>query len=191
MPVISTEKAISEMNCTEIFEQIGRRQVLALMFHDHMRDLYDFLNLQGFKCWHHHQYISESEEFLKTKHYFMSTHNKLLDIGDTGQPESVIPDNWYGYTRLDVTPQLMKQYTESSFTSYKNWEEETKKMYQECYTALISRGNVADAEKVKCLIKDVNCELKMLYKIMLKLKASGYDTIYILDMQHWIHKKYK
>ena len=191
MPIVNDNKVISDMTCTEIFEHIGRRQVLALMFHDHMRDLYDFLNLHGFKCWHHHQYMSESEEFLKTKHYFMSTHNKLLNIGDTGQPESVIPESWYNYTRLDVTPQLLKQHVETSFNSYKNWEEETQALYQECSKALLDMGNIADAEKVNCLIKDVTCELKMLYKIMLKLRTTGYDVIYILDMQHWMHKKYK
>lgn len=189
--MIMNQKSTENMTCTEIFQEICKRQILALMFHDHMRDLYDFMNLPGFKCWHYHQYMSESEEFLATKHYFMSTHNKLLYVGDTGQPESVIPESWYKYTRLDVNAQTLKQYVEASFDSYKTWEEDTKHLYEECAKALMDMGNVADAEMVNRLIKDVTCELKMIYKIMLKLRTAGYDPIYILDIQHWLHKKYK
>lgn len=191
MPIVNNTKPISEMTCTEIFQEIGKHQILALMFHDHMKDLYDFLNLQGFKCWHKHQYTTESEAFIKTKHQFMCTHNKMLDIGDPGQPENVIPENWYNYTRLDVTPQLIKQYAESSFNTYKAWEEKTKALYEDYAKALMDMGNVADAQWVNCLVDDVTCELKMIYKVMLKLKATNYDIIYMLDMQHWLHKKYK
>lgn len=191
MPIVSQNKLISDMTCTEIFEEIGRHQVLALMFHDHMRDLYDFLNLSGFKCWHKHQYTAESEEFINTKHYFMSTHNKLLKIDDPGQPIEVIPENWYNYTRLEVTPQLLRQHVEASFNAYRSWEENTKRLYEECSKALFDMGYTADSEKVNELVKDVISELDMLYKVLLKLKASGYDVVYILEMQSWLHKKYK
>lgn len=49
----NTVKPVSEMTCTEIFQEVGKRQVKALMFHDKMKDLYDFLGLAGFKRWHH------------------------------------------------------------------------------------------------------------------------------------------
>lgn len=185
------QKSTKNLTCTEVFQEIGKRQVLALMFHDHMCDLYSFLNLSGFSCWHKHQYKSESEEFLNTKQYFMSAHNKLLDIGDPGQPEYIIPMSWYDYNRLDLTPQIVRQYTEVSFDEYKNWEEKTKSLYEKYSKVLMEMGNIADAQWINCLVDDVTCELKMIYKVMLKLKATNYDTIYMLDMQHWIHKKYK
>jgi hypothetical protein len=179
------------MTCTDIFKEIAKRQITALMFHDQMRDLYDFLGLSGFKRWHQHHYIAESKEFHKLKHYFMSTHNKLLDAEGTKEPISVIPDDWYNYTRMDVTPQLRKQHVEASFEAYKTWEEETKKCYEEYSKALYDMGNVADALKVDCLVKDVTCELKHLYKWMLKLKAVNYDMNFILEIQPCFHKKYK
>lgn len=185
------QKPIEDMSYTEIFQEISKRQVLALMFHDSMYDLYDFLNLPGFKCWHKHQYLSESKEYLNTKHYFMSTHNKLLDTNDLDQFKSVIPTNWYGYTRFDLNSQSIKQYVESSFNEYRKWEEDTKKLYEELSQALFDLGYISDSEKANGLIQDVTEELKMIYKIMLKLKAANYDVIYILDMQHWFHKKYK
>lgn len=161
------------------------------MFHDRMHDLYGFLNLPGFKSWHKHQYLSESEEFLNMKHYFMSTHNKLLNTDDPGQPEMVIPDTWYKYTRLDISPQIIKQYTELSFEEYKTWEEDTKKLYEECSKSLHNMGQIGDAQEVNRLIQDVTEELNDLYEIMIELKSTNYDVIHIFDIQHKLQKKYK
>lgn len=191
MPIINSNKAISDMTCTEIFQEIGNHQVLAMMFHDQMVDLYNFLNLPGFKRWHKHQYMTESEEFINTKDYFMSAHNQLLRIDDPGQPEPVIPDGWYGYTRMDLNTQLIRQQVEVSFKSYKSWEEYTKRLYEQCSKALFDMSYIADAEKVNQLINDVSCELKEVYEVMLKLNASNYDIVYILDIQDKLHKKYK
>ena len=49
---MAINKQISEMTCEEIFQTINDRQIQALMFHDEMSDLYDFLGLYGFKRWH-------------------------------------------------------------------------------------------------------------------------------------------
>ena len=121
------------MTCHEIYTAINNRQIEALMFHDLMSDFYDFLGLQGFKCWHKYQYKTEAMEHKKTKHFYMSMHNKLL----SESPQSdfnIIPDSWFGYTRMDVTPQVRKQALETSMDKYRNWEEETCSMYEECHT---------------------------------------------------------
>lgn len=191
MPISNNSiRTISDMNYVEIFEEIAKRQILALMFHDHMRDLYDFLNLSGFERWHNHQYISESEEFINTKRYFMSAHNELLKLDDPGEPEFIIPENWYNYTRKDVNPQVLKQYAEISFDAYKSWEEHTKSLYESCSKSLIDMGNISDSLWVEQLIKDVSSELDMLYSVMLRLRASNYDVVYMLDIQQELHKKY-
>lgn len=184
-------KISQTMSCTEIFQSIGKRQIQALMFHDQMYDLYDFLNLPGFKQWHRHQYMAESKEFLNTKKYFMSTHNKLLNLTSAEQPDSVIPASWYSYTRFDVTSQLVRQHTETSFNDYRCWEEDTKLMYQELSKMLLDTGHVADANMVDSLIADVTSELEALYDTLLRLKATNYDSVYILDIQDSIYKKYK
>lgn len=119
-----------------------------------------------------------------------ATHNKLLNCNSEA-PASVVPEDWYNYTRMDVTAQLRKQYVESSFEAYKTWEEETKHCYEDYSKALCEMGNMADAAKVDCLIKDVTCELKTIYKYLIKLRAVGYDMNYILEIQSCIHKKYK
>lgn len=39
-------------NCKDVFSVINTRQITALMFHDEMADLFDFLGLRGFKRMH-------------------------------------------------------------------------------------------------------------------------------------------
>ena len=77
-------------DCREIFQRITNRQIEALMFHDKMSDMYNFLGLSGFKRMHECQYFSESAEFKKTKKYFMTNHNMLLEEADV-QAKQYIP----------------------------------------------------------------------------------------------------
>ncbi len=184
------QRSSEGLTCTEIFQEICKRQVIALMFHDSMCDLYGFLGFSGFKQWHKHQYMEESKEFLDTKQYFMSTHNKLLKV-NAEPPESIIPERWYSYNRFDATPQAIKQHLEVSFDNYRQWEEGTKHLYEDCSKDLFDMGYIADAEKVSQLIQDVSKELDDIYNTILRLKAAGYDLVYALDIQHEFHKKYK
>lgn len=181
---------MKNMSVTEIFQEISKRQILALMFHDSMYDLYSFLNLPGFKQWHKYQYIEESKEFLETKQYFVDVHNRLLDLDSPGQPKLVVPDSWYDGTRFDVTSQIMKQYIESSFNNYRIWEEESCSIYEACAKELLDMGNVSDYAWVSKLIEDVKTELKEIYKYMLKLRATNYDMPYIMEIQGKLSKQY-
>ena len=80
---MATSKNIkeSDINCKAIFEKVINRQISALMFHDEMADMYDFLGLSGFKRLHEYQYFCESAEYKAIKRYFLNHHNiqELID----------------------------------------------------------------------------------------------------------------
>lgn len=177
-------------DCREIFQRITNRQIEALMFHDKMSDMYNFLGLSGFKRMHECQYFSESAEFKKTKKYFMTNHNMLLEETDV-QAKQYIPQDWFNYDKFDVSAQIKRQYTEKTFEEYRNWERETKWIYETAYQELMQLGVVSDAEFVSCLICDVSHELECLEKIYIKLKAIDFNMMYISEMQYDIHEKYK
>jgi len=187
----AARKTIREMTDEEIFSEISKRQISALMFHDQMADMCEFLNLTGFRCWHEKQYIEESKEMQKTKRYFMSTHNKLIFIDDVEQPQELIPDSWYSYTRLDVDAQILRQHTESGLMAYKIWEETSKRLYEQCAKALLEMGNVCDYAYVEKLIEDVNVELDQIYQRIAKFKSVDYDMTYIMEMQDKLSRKCK
>lgn len=176
--------------CKEAYEEINSRQVTALMFHDQMADFFDFLGLAGFKRMHEYQYVAESAEHRATKRYFLNHHNRLLSEEHIEDPE-VIPDSWYKYTRFDVSTQVRKQAVETAFDKYKEWETQTKECYEKHAKALMEAGYVADFMRVEELICDVDKELKHLERLTITLKSVAYDEVYIAELQHSMHEKYK
>ena len=189
---MATSKNIKEtdINCKSIFEKIITRQISALMFHDEMADLYDFLGLAGFKRLHEYQYFCESAEYKALKRYFLNHHNMLLSIDEPVKKE-YIPNDWKNYSRFDVNSQLRRQYVEKTMIEYWEWEKETKCCLEGWAKELLDMGMVADFEIVGKLVSDVDKELKCLERLVLKLKAVDFDPVYITESQHDIHEKYK
>lgn len=179
-----------QTSCKEIFEKIVSRQVTALMFHDNMADLYDFLGLVGFKRMHEYQYLSESIEMRGIKRYFINHHNMLLEEPHITQ-ENVIPTDWIGHTRNDVNVQTRRQYVEKSVEDYCEWEKDTKCCLEECAKNLLDMGAIADFNKVQELIKDVDKELKKAERLYIKLCSVDFDPVYTMEIQPEIHEKYK
>lgn len=182
-------KQIKDMTCKEIFQFINTRQISALMFHDQMADIYDFLGLMGFKRLHEYQYFAESAEHRGLKRYFINHHNKLLNTGNINAVE-IVPEGWEKYDRFDVTPQVRKQYISKSFEMYESWESDTKEIYEYCAKALFDMCHIADFAKVKELICDVDMELKTLDRMLIKLKSVDFNDVYIATIQDELHECY-
>ena len=189
---MATSKNIkeSDINCKAIFEKVINRQISALMFHDEMADMYDFLGLAGFKRLHEYQYFCESTEYKAVKRYFLNHHNMLLSIDEPVKKE-YIPNDWKNYSRFDVNSQLRRQYAEKTMLEYWEWEKGTKCCLECCAKELLDMGMVADFEIVGKLVSDVDKELKCLERLVLKLKAVDFDPVYIVEAQPEIHEKYK
>lgn len=181
---------MNERSDIDIYSMLNTHMITALMLHDQMADLYDFLNLHGFKRLHEYQHIAESIERRKLKRYVLNHHNMLLMDENVENPK-IIPMEWYDYNRFDVTPQVREQSIRKSFQRYREWESNTKEMYASACRAFFEKGRAADAEYVICLLKDVDTELKCLERLELELECCGYDITYILTIQSELHKKYK
>lgn len=182
--------AYEPKDCTEVYKIVNARQITALMFHDDMADLFDFLGLRGFKRIHEYQYLAESAEHRALKRYYINHHGKLLPESNLA-PVSVIPSDWVQYNRMDVTPAVRKQYTQRAMEQYLEWEAETKALYCKMAAYLMDWQKVADFDKINCLIKDVDTELKYLERLCLELKSVDYDPAYISMLQDKYHEKYK
>lgn len=186
---VGIKSDVSTMSCHDIFREINDRMIVAIMFHDQMADMYDFLGLNGFKRMHEFQFLSESVERRGLKRYYINHHNKLLIGGNVSDPD-VIPDEWVKYKRQEVSPQVRKQAVEKSFEMYREWEHETKECYEKYAKALTDMGHMADAGKVGSLVCDVDMELKCIDRLMLCLKSVSYNEVYIATVQEEIHEKY-
>lgn len=174
----------------EIFSEIKRRQIAALMFHGQMADYFDFLSLHGYKRLHEYQYFAESAEFRHISRYYINHHGKLLPEGFQGEIR-VIPDAWLTANRINVGKGTKQKAVEEGFNEYREWERGTKSTYERYSLRLRELGHEADAIFVDGLVEDVDHELKCLDRIILDLNSSGYDMVYIVESQKAIHDKYK
>ena len=180
----------SPKDVKEVFTDINSRQITALMFHDEMADLFDFLGLRGFKRMHEYQYLSESGEHRALKRYYINHHGSLIPTEDI-DPIEIIPYDWYQYTRTDVPVGLRKQTVQKAMEQYKSWETGTKALYESCASHLLKWGCIADFNKVSNLICDVDTELKYLERLCLELRSVDYSPDYIQMLQDKYHEKYK
>lgn len=177
-------------SCKEIFAAVNRRQITALMFHDDMADLFDFLGLRGFKRMHEYQFFEESAEHRALKRYYLNHHGELIPEEELDRFE-VIPSDWYKYTRMDVSAPVRKQAVQRAMEQYHDWESETKELYEACAKYLLDWGAIADFNKICDLVKDVDMELKYLERLCIELKSVDYSAEYIGVMQDKYHEAYK
>lgn len=173
-----------------IFSEINARMIAALMFHEQMSDYFDFLGMNGYKRLHEYQYFAESLERKKLNQYYINNHNKLIPDTYSGQV-SIIPENWQSANRISVGKSTKQKGIEDGFNQYREWESETKNLYEHYSSRLREMGAVADAIMVETLVEDVDKELKKLERIIIDLISSGYDMIYITESQQCLHDTYK
>lgn len=85
--------------------------------------------------------------------------------------------------------QFEKQF--SGMKQYREWEEETKKFYEVVCCVLWEKGLVVDYNLMMCYLEDVQHELKKIYRLCEELNGTGYDLLYIVEIQKQIHDEYK
>jgi hypothetical protein len=178
------------MTDIEIFTEISKRQIQALMFHNEMADYFDFLGLNGFKRMHEYQYFKESAEMRGTHRYILNHLNKLVS-GGTIASIKVIPESWYNYKRSDVDVATRKTAVKDALQKYYEWEQQTLNLYENYFVEMSKLGKIAYSNKIMDLICDVDKELKCVCRMWLKYKATDFDMTLIEQDQDELHKKYK
>ncbi len=174
----------------EIFSEINNRFIGAIMMHGQFADYFDFLGLRGYKRLHEYQHLAESIERRKVCRYYINHHNALIKEDFSGEV-NIIPDAWYTARRLSVGKSTKQKAVEDGFIEYHNWESETKSIYEKYSQKLRETGAVADAIFVEKLVEDVSAELQTVERMISDLISTGYDMVYITEIQSEIHEKYK
>lgn len=188
--MIQIKSNMDAVGVGEIYSEIRRRLIAALMFHGQMADYFDFLGLNGYKRMHEYQYYAESAGFRNLTKHYINHHNKLLpDI--FGGEVKMIPDAWLSVDRMSVGRSTKQKAVEDAFNAYHEWEQESAAVYAHYANALRGSGHEADAIYIDRLVEDTEEELKCVSRIILDLISSGYDMVYIVESQRELHEKYK
>ena len=177
-------------NNSEIFSALLARQKRALLFHDQWCVIFNFLNLHGFKRIHQYQYLTESKEMLKIQRYYIKQHDKLIKPVPV-EPVNEIPNDWYNAERDEVSANIMAQHTKRVFQAHIQWESDTLALLRKSAHELMEQGEIADYEFVASMIDDVSEELEYAKRLYYKIAVSGFDIIFIEEIQDEIHDKYK
>lgn len=178
------------MSVEEIFTKLSEHMINGMMFHEQMANYYDFMGLHGYKRCHEYHYICETVEHRKLSRFYMNKYNKLIPEPKF-ENESVIPSNWYRYTRQEVDNSTKKNAVENGVSEWLKWEKETHALYSDMYNELIKIGDITAAYYVQCLICKVEKEIKHAERKQLALEATEYSLAYVVGQQDAIHDKYK
>ena len=177
------------MTVEEIFNKLATHMYQGVIYHDTMAKAYNFLGLWGFFKCHIHQSQEEKEGYTLLSHYYSLHYFKLLQLEETNIPK-LIPDSWYKYSTQAIDSGTKRNAVKELMEKWVEWEQSTKKFYQEMRQELCSIGEFAAALFLDHYINDVTKELSHAQKKLIKLETVGYDIIKIIEWQEDLDKKY-
>lgn len=187
---MNMNKREKEQSAEEIYTELDKHMKKALCFHEQLADYFCFLGLQGFKRKLEYQYMCEVAEERKLHHKYINIHKKLIPVRQV-EVIQFIPRDWSKYTTDDVNDNVLPKFVKNAMEQYKEWEEETKELYEEMWQKCINNGMVADAEYISTLVDDVTKEIKKINRMCEQLNGTGYNAVSIHGMQDKYHEKYK
>lgn len=174
----------------DIFSRLATRQLTALTFHSSAVEVFQFLNLNGFKRWQEYRVTDEYFTYRNILAFFAKTYNKLLPRLEM-EFRDAVPNGWLKYSRFDVDKETRKKSVVNFFNDWRDWERETLDFLQAAATHLDDLGEIVASNFVQDMAEDNRQEIKDLENCLLKLKASDFDSEYLLLIQPKLHKKYK
>lgn len=178
------------MTVSDVYSSVIQHMIKGLMTHEQLANYYDFLGFPGYRRCHEYHYEKESKAFRRLTRYFLEHHNMLIPTLPVENP-SVIPASWYKYNRNEVDLNTKRSAVKSGLQMWLDWEIATKKLYEDAYKQLVDMGEIASAEQIKCLICDVDEELKTVQQYHLNKRAIDYNLASIVAEQKPMHDKYK
>lgn len=164
----------------DTFAQIANHMREGIDFHDQVSRCYDFMGIKRFARDHSKHFMEESESYRSLLHYYSTHYHKLLKIEDK-KASNLIPENWYKYDTFAVDMKTKANYIQDLTRRWIDWERQTQRLYQDAYLTLLEEKDVAGANYVNKLVKEVTKELKEAEQLLIDLESIGYDMPTIIQ----------
>lgn len=177
------------MTVEEIFTKLSAHMINGMMFHEQMANYYQFMGFNGYMKCHEYRYLCETMEHRKLNFCYCNLYNKMIP-----EPKfdnvSVIPANWYRYTRQEVDNSTKRNAVENGVAEWLKWERETVELYKGLYKELSEMGEVTAAGYVCELICNAEKEIQHAEKKQLGLEAAEYSLAFVTGKQDKLERKY-
>lgn len=177
------------MTVEEIFKNIASHFLEGLSFHRQEAAAYGFLQLCGYQSFHEHQYIEESENYLRVINFYLSHYRKLLPEFEIKESK-VIPQNWYKHLSEDVDISTKRSAIDDLMKKWISWEIGTKNLLEKSYKELLNLDEVKSSLFISEFLLDVDEEIIFARKELDNLQAINYDMSVIIPEQKELHKEY-
>lgn len=178
------------MEVQEIFKTLSVHTIKGVMIHNDMSNMFDFLNLKGYKRLQEYRAKEEMKGLRKLNRYYISRYNRLIPFEKVETPE-IIPVKWYEHTKQDVDTNTKRTSVKDAFKKWVDWEKETLDLYQKMYSELVAIGEIETSLKIGGFIKDVSMELERAESMKINLDSVDYAMDCILDVQQQLHDEFK
>lgn len=164
------------------------RQLQGTMFHHEMVEYFEFLTLPGFAEIQRYRFDDELETYKCLHKWYIEQFNTLPKL-DTTAP-SVVPSDWYKYTRFDVNVVNRQHGVKDGFKLWIDWEENTRSIFVDAYKQLLAKDLCPYDVQMIPLIEDVSNEIANAEEIAFSVSGMNYDMPTIMSMQNEYYQTY-
>lgn len=178
------------MTIDEIFSKLSSHMIQGMMTHEQLMNCYEFLGLSGYAACHEYHYLSETKGYIKLCRYKVKHFGTLIQNKKVTDPE-IIPTSWLEASRDLTDFQTRKKAMSAAIDTWIDWEEQTKRLYNDCYKAFYELNEMAAADLVLSYINSVEEEIVFAKEERLKKIAMDFDIVSILEEQDSWEKKFK
>lgn len=170
------------MNVEEIYSKLSGHMLEGIMLHEQLMNCFLFLGLDGFAKEHEYHYLEETQNHIKLMRYYSDHHRGIIQMGSI-DASSIIPASWYSNKKDNVDPGTRLKAIQAAYDEWIRWEKDTKTLYEHSYAELVALKEIASAEFVSELVKDVDYELSEAMNDKIQNELVSYDFPYLADLQ--------
>lgn len=167
--------AVANPSEESIYICLMEQSLEGVMFHNYNIDVFDVLDLCGFKKLHMCQYQDENADLESLKHEYIDKFKKIPIL-------TIKTSNLWDHQLGEISEETIPALTKNALAKYYDWENHVLE------NLLNWRKNSHNKKMFQCKIKDVMEEIERLETILDILEEHQYNYECIKEMSNFLYK---
>lgn len=179
------------MSNIDILNKVINSKLTGVMLHDDMQQIFDFLNLRGYKREQEYRTLDEMAEYKGLCRYMINVNNVFPNKEKSERIEIKNLSALKTVYRNEIKAEQKQRIIKELFELWREWEKETIEELEIYTTKLAQINKNKDAKVTRKLLEDTVKELKYLERQIIELEDVNYELHHIYCLQNEIHEKFK